>query len=143
MRTFTLSQAQQLIPRLQEEMTLLRPAYQTLKQLWEAAASGQGLEVDDPEVRSVCLQDPRAQDALDQVEASLTKFQKLGVECRAIEDGIFDFPCLVNDRFVYLCWQIDEQEVDHWHEVDADFEGRQPLFELARANSEPAEMLLN
>ena len=143
MKTFTLSQARQLMPVLQAEMKHLRPAYVELKQIWEATAVQQGLDVDDPEVRNSCLQDIRAKEALDQVESSLLLFQKLGVECKAIEEGVFDFPCLVDDRFVYLCWQIGEEEVDHWHEVDADFERRRPLFELAPANSEPTEMLLN
>ena len=130
MRTFTLSQAKELLPMLQREMERLLPAYTQLKSIWESTAQERSLDVDDPIVRQACLKDRKARDAIEQVETSLLIFQELGVECKAIEEGIFDFPCLLNDRLVYLSWKIDETEIDHWHELGVDFGCRQPLFEL-------------
>jgi hypothetical protein len=38
-----------------------------------------------------------------------------------------DFPALRDGREVYLCWQEGEDEITHWHEIDAGFAGREEL----------------
>ncbi len=52
---------------------------------------------------------------------------ELGVEPKGAEEGLVDFPCMVDGRLVYLCWKVGEPEVLYWHELDAGFAGRQPL----------------
>jgi hypothetical protein len=49
------------------------------------------------------------------------------VEIRGFEEGLVDFPGELNGRRVYLCWQLGEPAVEHWHEVDAGYSGRQDL----------------
>jgi hypothetical protein len=51
----------------------------------------------------------------------------LGVEPKSGPEGLVDFPSNLNGRGVYLCWKLGEPEVQHWHEVDAGFVGRQPI----------------
>ncbi|MEK6238116.1 MAG: DUF2203 domain-containing protein [Planctomycetales bacterium] len=51
----------------------------------------------------------------------------LGVELKNDAEGLLDFPSMMDDRIVYLCWKLGEAEVLHWHELDAGFAGRQPL----------------
>ena len=52
---------------------------------------------------------------------------QLGVEPKGAMQGLVDFPCFMDGRIVYLCWQLNEPEVLFWHELDAGFAGRQPL----------------
>lgn len=52
---------------------------------------------------------------------------ELGVEPKGAEEGLVDFPCMLDGRLVYLCWKVGEPEVLYWHELDAGFAGRQPL----------------
>jgi hypothetical protein len=52
----------------------------------------------------------------------------LGVEPKDCLKGLVDFPCHMDGREVYLCWQLGEPEVLYWHELDAGFAGRQPLL---------------
>lgn len=52
---------------------------------------------------------------------------KLGVEFKDFRIGLLDFPCWKDGREVYLCWKLDEAEVEHWHELHAGFAGRQRL----------------
>lgn len=143
MRTFTVSQAKRLIPILQRELNKLQPAYDDLKRYWIETADKNGLEIEDPKVRDFCMQDRGARDAIEQVETSLALFDDLGVECKGIEDGIFDFPCLLEDRFVFLSWHVDEEDVDHWHELDSGFHGRKPLTELSCTPEGTKEILIN
>ena len=46
---------------------------------------------------------------------------------RGVERALVDFPAMRGGRKVYLCWLVGEKEISHWHEVDAGFDGRQPL----------------
>ena len=53
----------------------------------------------------------------------------LGVELRNT-DGLCDFPSLMDGREIYLCWQLGEPTVDHWHEQDAGFAGRRRVADV-------------
>jgi len=55
------------------------------------------------------------------------ELRNLGVELKDFKIGLIDFPCLMNNREVCLCWKLDEPEVAFWHEVEAGFAGRQRL----------------
>jgi hypothetical protein len=52
---------------------------------------------------------------------------KLGLEPKNGQEGLVDFPTLIDGREAYLCWKLDEPEVLYWHELDAGFAGRQHL----------------
>lgn len=71
----------------------------------------------------------RLQEYIEELEA-------LGVELKDISRGLVDFRAMMDGREVYLCWQLGEEEVGHWHELDAGFAGRQSL--LAGSASEGA-----
>ncbi|MDP6447470.1 MAG: DUF2203 domain-containing protein [Pirellulaceae bacterium] len=57
----------------------------------------------------------------------LQELHELGVELKSPMDGLIDFPSVMDDRVVYLCWKHGEPEVLYWHELDAGFQGRQSL----------------
>lgn len=50
-----------------------------------------------------------------------------GILLRDGERGLVDFPARRGGRDVFLCWQLGEDAVAHWHEVDGGFTGRRPL----------------
>ena len=52
----------------------------------------------------------------------------LGIELKDFVKGLVDFPAMMDGREVYLCWHLGEDDVSHWHELDAGFQGRQSLF---------------
>ncbi len=54
------------------------------------------------------------------------ELRKLGVELKS-EDGLCDFPSMMDGREVYLCWRLGEPQVSHWHELEAGFAGRKRL----------------
>ena len=60
------------------------------------------------------------------------ELQALGVELKDFFTGLVDFRCLMDGREVYLCWRLGEEEVAHWHELDAGFAGRQKLTRVLR-----------
>jgi hypothetical protein len=40
---------------------------------------------------------------------------------------LIDFPHWRDGREVYLCWKLGEERIDYWHDIDAGYDGRQPL----------------
>jgi hypothetical protein len=51
----------------------------------------------------------------------------LGIELKDFDTGLIDFPSQIDNREVYLCWRLGEEEVAHWHEIDAGFSGRRRI----------------
>lgn len=73
----------------------------------------------------------RMQGLIDQMAAGVARIDALGLSLRDIERGLVDFPALVSGRQVWLCWQYGETAIGWWHDLDAGFDGRRPLAELA------------
>ena len=69
----------------------------------------------------------RARDAVE-VALGFDRLERLGLVVRDIDRGLVDFPALIAGREVYLCWLDDEPAVSHWHEIEAGFRGRRPLW---------------
>ena len=62
-----------------------------------------------------------------EVRKLLLALEEAGIVMRDIDRGLIDFPGFFEDREVYLCWELGEDEVAWWHDLDAGYGGRQPL----------------
>lgn len=62
--------------------------------------------------------------ALRALERELTD---IGCVLKDWERGLVDFPAEHEGRRVWLCWQLGEPTVGHWHEWEAGFAGRRPI----------------
>jgi hypothetical protein len=75
-----------------------------------------------------------------QLQEYVEELRALGVEPKSGPEGLVDFPSLVDDRIVFLCWKLGESEVTYWHELDAGFRGRQSLVAgIAAGDSDSLE----
>jgi hypothetical protein len=61
------------------------------------------------------------------IREKLDEFEELGIDVKDVENGIVDFPSERDGRIILLCWQVDEETVLYWHEIEDGFRGRQPL----------------
>jgi hypothetical protein len=61
------------------------------------------------------------------IQAALGELAAIGAECKSLDEGLIDFPALVDGAPAYLCWKVGEDEVAWWHRRDAGFGGRQPV----------------
>jgi hypothetical protein len=85
-----------------------------------------------PEVRATVrrLQDAKhvlQDEGFDTGFATLAHLEELDLLVRDLEAGLIDFPALRDGREVYLCWQVDESEVGHWHAAETGYPSRLPL----------------
>jgi hypothetical protein len=50
-----------------------------------------------------------------------------GILIKGVENGLADFPSILDGREVLLCWRMPETEIRFWHDLDSGFAGRRPL----------------
>ncbi|MEX2247136.1 MAG: DUF2203 domain-containing protein [Dehalococcoidia bacterium] len=130
MTTFTLEEAEAMLPRLREELTAMQACKHELDELrtalTEAAAksSGNGHVQDEARLGE---QRRRAESLVERMNDGLARINGWGVELKGMDEGLADFPSEREGRIVYLCWRLGEDRIGWWHEVDAGFAGRQPL----------------
>jgi hypothetical protein len=58
---------------------------------------------------------------------AMERIEDLGVLVKDLDIGLVDFPTLFRGEEVYLCWRMDENDIDHWHGVNEGFNGRRPI----------------
>ena len=48
-------------------------------------------------------------------------WKRSGVLVKDLDVGLVDFPTLFLGEEVYLCWRMDEDDIEHWHGVNEGF----------------------
>ncbi len=62
-----------------------------------------------------------------EVRAAVEAIAELGGAVKDLEMGLVDFPGLVDDNPVNLCWKHGEDAVRFWHGLDEGYGKRKPL----------------
>jgi hypothetical protein len=139
MKTFTLDEAQSLLPVLE---SLLKRAIEGKRSAEEVDSglsdtarriylSG-GMRVD---VGKVAKQRAEMEAHVQRVRESIAEIDSIGVQVKDLDAGLLDFPCRLDDQVVLLCWRMGEPSIEHWHPVEAGFADRQPVDERFRRRS--------
>jgi hypothetical protein len=58
---------------------------------------------------------------------TLTEIDSIGVQVKDLEQGLLDFPYVMDGKTVLLCWKLGEPAITHWHTEEEGFAGRKPL----------------
>ncbi len=121
-RHFTRAEANALLPRLSALLDQLREAKDELTdaEAHEALANAAPANGGGDEGRQVGV-------AFLEVRKLLETLEQSGIVLRDIDRGLVDFPSLIEGREVYLCWELGEEEVGYWHDLDGGYGGREPL----------------
>ncbi|MFZ0743358.1 MAG: DUF2203 domain-containing protein [Terracidiphilus sp.] len=139
MKTFTLDEAQSLLPLLEallkraiEGKKAAETAEVGLSELAQRIYLAGGMRVD---VAKVTQQRKEVESHLQRVRETVAEIDSIGVEVKDLEAGLLDFPCRLDDEIVLLCWRMGETAIEHWHTVEAGFNGRQPVDDRFRRRS--------
>jgi hypothetical protein len=121
-RHFTRAEANALLPRLTQMLDRLREAKDELTdaEAHEALADAAPANGGGEEGRQVGVAFLEVRRLLEVIEGS-------GIVLRDIDRGLVDFPAVMDGREVYLCWELGEDDVGYWHDLDAGYGGREPL----------------
>jgi hypothetical protein len=116
-KTFTVAQANALIPWLDSLFTATRRAVEELHTL---------------RIKVETKNSDRTKELEGQIRRHLEEAIALGIEVRRV-DGLVDFPGWIDGQLVYLCWKYGESEITHYHPTSEGFMGRRRLPKQAAA----------
>lgn len=137
-KTFTLEEAHRLLPVLKLLLKRAMEARERLQQIdngfrdlkHRILLSG-GLLVD---VAAAARKRAEMQKAYQEIKDTTAEINAIGVQVKDLEMGLLDFPCMVDDEIVLLCWKQGEEKIAHWHGLGEGFAGRKPIDDrIARA----------
>jgi hypothetical protein len=119
-RTYSIAEANALLPELRERLERVRAARQRLiragKRITEKVASdGGGVAGTDWFEAQRGLRD------------EIVWLSERDIALRDPESGLIDFPGEREGEEVWLCWRLGEDHVGWWHPLDSGFISRKPL----------------
>lgn len=120
MKRYTTEEANALLPHL-------APALVELRSKWDQAVEIQATITHAAGTNGGSTRRERWSRTLARVQALLDRFEKWEVILRDVEQGLVDFPGIVDGQEAYLCWKLGEASVMYWHAPDTGFSGRQRL----------------
>ena len=109
MAIFTLEEARLLLPRVKE---ITQHSYETVEAFQEQLEATK-------EPREIRRLEAQAHEALQKWAAAL---KDLGVEVKGLWLADFDS----GDGY-YYCWQLGEDDIEHFHRYETGFAGRRPI----------------
>ena len=127
-RIFSLAEAEALLPTLRSLLGEMGAAWDHVRDL-------------NPEVqkaRDASAFDGFSKAGVEYVESVshlmflIHQIKELGVLLKDAEKGLCDFPYMRLGKVVYLCWQLGEDRIEYWHDIESGFAGREPLDETDR-----------
>jgi hypothetical protein len=121
-RHYSLEEANALLPKVKPVLRKLRDAKDLLvdedaHEVLSEAAPGNGGGDSGRQVGEAFLE----------VRRLLTALQEAGIVVRDIDRGLIDFPAIRDGEEIYLCWELGEDAIAYWHDLETGYRGRQPL----------------
>jgi len=119
---YTIDEAKALLPKVSDwiqELSDLRGQLERLDQLLSTKLNG-GVDLGGETVNN------RAR-AIASFQYILSEFHRSEIQLKDLDRGLVDFPHLRGGHEVFLCWQLGEDDITYWHELDAGYAGRELL----------------
>ena len=126
-RLFTIEQANRMLPlvrRIVEDIVQDYARWREQVGVLEVVAAGRRGDSPPDEAEKV---EEDAQRLAADIERYVGELRELGVDFKGFDQGLVDFPAELDGRRVYLCWKLGEDAVEHWHDLEAGYAGRQRL----------------
>jgi hypothetical protein len=130
-RIFTLEEANALLPTLElalGDLARLRSELeQAIRALGGAEAAVGVLQRGEPPPRGKEAEAARLRSLAEEVGTAVERVNSLGCVLKDIEAGLVDFYAMREDEPVFLCWQLGEPTIAHWHPLEGGFAAREPI----------------
>lgn len=120
---FTLEEARALLPQLRQTLRDIhrrRDAVQRADEELGRLLRETHADLGGPGVTALFMD-------LAQVNAQLHAIHASGIEIKDLDRGLVDFPHIRNGREVFLCWELEEDDIEFWHDLDTGYAGRERL----------------
>jgi hypothetical protein len=128
---FTVEEANGLLeelgPRLQRLVDAKREYDRVQGRVDVLQVATSGASGENPDVRELEALRKRHADLAEVISRGVQTIHRWGCLVKDLDRGLVDFYALTGDRLVFLCWQLGESEISHWHSIEGGFSARQPL----------------
>lgn len=132
-KTFTVSEANSLLPQVIPLIEQLRGLHQsiqqTTKQLEDALAKlsgGNGHPIQSLKEQTQELTSHQLT-LVEAFQSALAQLQEVGGALKDLDLGLVDFYGLREGEVVFLCWKLGESRIQFWHTLDSGYAAREPL----------------
>lgn len=120
---YTLDEARALLPTLREIFTAIHKHKAALESAEETSSRELKRTGGDVGGKSV-HQLVRSMTGLQECVAQIV--QK-GIQVKDLDRGLIDFPSMRDGHEVFLCWELEEDDIEFWHDIEAGYAGRERL----------------
>ena len=131
MRTFTLEEAEELLPTLEsllrsaiEARAQAEPIEQELGQQMRRIHLAGGAMVD---VAAVAGKRRLLSDLVRRIKDAVEEIDAIGAQVKDLNRGLLDFPSELDGEVVLLCWELGEPQIGYWHSLEGGYASRKPL----------------
>jgi hypothetical protein len=129
---FSVDEANRLLPRIKpelERLVTLKAEYDRLATRLEVLSVAlAGAASDNPDAVEQRQVAERHRQVGGEIAAGVEGIQAQGPVVKDLDRGTVDFYAVASgDRLIFLCWDLSENEVGHWHTLEGGFAGRHPL----------------
>ncbi len=128
-RFFSLEEANRTLPYVRSVVEDIVEEYEQVEPLltWLKALPAEARE--GKRARDVKAEVAARAESLDGLVQEL---HRVGCQFKGFREGLVDWLSLYGGRPVLLCWKLGEAQIEHWHQLDAGFLGRQPILDSQR-----------
>lgn len=121
-RRFTVAQANKTLPLVKRVVADIVRTHEEITQCqaqMELAKSGQQASLQT-----------RLHSGLEHLQDYVDELTEIGCELKDYRLGLIDFIGHHNGHDICLCWKLGEESIEHWHEMQSGYSGRQPVSAL-------------
>ncbi len=128
---FSVDEANQLLEWLRptlERLVELKAEFDRIQRETDVLSlAASGASPSNPDARALDELQRRRILVGEELGRGVQAIHRRGVLLKDLERGLVDFYTVSGDRLIFLCWQLSEPEVGHWHTLEGGFSGRLPL----------------
>ena len=135
-RTFTLEEANDLLPHVAEKMDnvmFLNGRIKSLTSDIENLVSIWGNDVlhkDHIDSDFYFGRVSEREESFKELVKKINEVQSLGCVVKDPDSGLVDFYYNNNGELIFLCWKYGEDRINFWHEVNDGYKNRKPVKDL-------------
>jgi hypothetical protein len=124
-KLFTLAEAQGLLPQLRSILQEVAEEWRRIRELHPEIQKAR----DSAPFDGFSKYGVTYVESVSHLMFLINQVTEMGVVLKDVDKGLCDFPYVRQGRVVYLCWQLGEDSIAFWHDVETGFTGREPLDE--------------
>ena len=128
---FSRHEAEQLLPMIQEFLKVAQEQKQTVDaaqvELTKAASRIMVLGGSYPPYSELVKKKKERDQASERIVETISRIQETGCLVKDIDQGLIDFPSMIEGQEALLCWKQGEVRIEYWHGLEDGFAGRKRL----------------